>query len=137
MAKFTVAEGAAANSSSSTFCGFANGLTPVFSPYTAESGCKIPSGLAGQGYVVLTSSNATITDDTVLAGPAIVDFGSSIPTNGTATATGSGSGSTGSTNKTAAADTKSGGAASVVALGGSSKMAAVGAFVLGAVALVL
>ncbi|MCJ1464973.1 hypothetical protein MMC07_003588 [Pseudocyphellaria aurata] len=34
---------------------------------------KVPSGVAGQNYVVLTSCNKTVTDDTVVAGPAIVE----------------------------------------------------------------
>lgn len=37
--------------------------------YTLE----VPAGVAGQSYVVLTSSQANVTDDTVLAGPAIVE----------------------------------------------------------------
>ncbi|KAF1350374.1 hypothetical protein EJ07DRAFT_169309 [Lizonia empirigonia] len=34
----------------------------------------VPKGFAGQSYVVLTSCNTAATDDTILAGPAIVDI---------------------------------------------------------------
>ena len=34
---------------------------------------QVPSGIAGQSYVVLTGCNSTVTDDTVAAGPAIVE----------------------------------------------------------------
>lgn len=34
---------------------FANGLTSTFSAYSNSTGCKIPSGSFGQGYVVLSS----------------------------------------------------------------------------------
>lgn len=34
----------------------------------------VPKGFAGQSYVVLTSCNTTATDDTILAGPAIVEI---------------------------------------------------------------
>lgn len=36
----------------------------------------VPKGFAGQSYVVLTSCNTTATDDTILAGPAIVEISS-------------------------------------------------------------
>lgn len=49
---------------------------PIFVPATKTSGgftVAVPSGVAGQSYVVLTACNETVTDDTVAAGPAIVE----------------------------------------------------------------
>lgn len=43
--------------------------TPVDGGFTL----KVPSGIAGQNYIVLTRCNETVTDDTVVAGPAIVE----------------------------------------------------------------
>lgn len=34
---------------------------------------KVPFGIAGQNYAVLTRTNETVTDDTVVAGPAIIE----------------------------------------------------------------
>jgi hypothetical protein len=36
----------------------------------------VPKGFAGQSYVVLTSCNTAATDDTIIAGPAIVEISS-------------------------------------------------------------
>lgn len=50
---------------------------PTFVPATV-SGTKItttvPAGFHGQSYVVITKQNANVTDDTVVAGPAIVEI---------------------------------------------------------------
>lgn len=51
---------------------------PVFVPVTALAGgtqfsLSVPAGIKGQSYVVLNCGNATVTDDTVLAGPAVVE----------------------------------------------------------------
>lgn len=43
--------------------------TPVDGGFTVE----IPAGFAGQTYAVLTSCNDSVTDDTVAAGPAIIE----------------------------------------------------------------
>lgn len=43
--------------------------TPVEGGFTV----KVPVGIAGQSYIVLTRCNETVTDDTVVAGPAIVE----------------------------------------------------------------
>lgn len=49
---------------------------PIFVPATPVDGgfsTKVPAGVEGQSYVVLTSCNETVNDDTVAAGPAIVE----------------------------------------------------------------
>lgn len=49
---------------------------PVFAPLKqSDSGysLSVPPGIAGQSYVVLTSSGSNVTDDNVLAGPGIVE----------------------------------------------------------------
>ncbi|KAF1829317.1 hypothetical protein BDW02DRAFT_602646 [Decorospora gaudefroyi] len=49
---------------------------PVFVDVTKADGgfeVTVPEGIAGQSYVVLTSCNGTATDDTIVAGPAIVE----------------------------------------------------------------
>jgi len=49
---------------------------PTFVEATPVQGgfsVKIPEGFAGQSYVVLTGCNDTVTDDTVAAGPAIIE----------------------------------------------------------------
>jgi hypothetical protein len=43
--------------------------TPVDGGYTVV----VPKGIAGQSYVVLTSCNTAVTDDTTIAGPAVVE----------------------------------------------------------------
>jgi hypothetical protein len=52
---------------------------PTFVEATAVNGgyqVVVPKGFAGQSYVVLTSCNTAATDDTILAGPAIVEISS-------------------------------------------------------------
>ncbi|KAI9817451.1 MAG: hypothetical protein M1827_001061 [Pycnora praestabilis] len=49
---------------------------PIFVDATPVSGgfsLQVPVGVNGQSYVVLTGCNDTVTDDTVVAGPAIVE----------------------------------------------------------------
>ncbi len=49
---------------------------PTFVKATAVQGgytAQVPSGFAGQRYVILTCSDDTVTDDNVAAGPAIVE----------------------------------------------------------------
>lgn len=41
---------------------------------TAGFEVMVPEGVAGQSYVVLTSSNESVSDDTTLAGPAIIEI---------------------------------------------------------------
>ena len=43
--------------------------TPVDGGFSVE----IPEGFKGQSYVVLTSCKESVTDDTVAAGPAIIE----------------------------------------------------------------
>ncbi|KAJ5132686.1 hypothetical protein N7448_006844 [Penicillium atrosanguineum] len=50
---------------------------PVFTPVTSDGSGKftvtVPAGVSGQSYVVLTKGNSTVTDDTIVAGPAILE----------------------------------------------------------------
>lgn len=52
---------------------------PVWAPLSSEGEGKftvtIPKGVAGQSYVVLTKGNTKATDDTIVAGPAIIEIG--------------------------------------------------------------
>ncbi|KAJ5155896.1 hypothetical protein N7492_008699 [Penicillium capsulatum] len=52
---------------------------PVWAPVSSDGEGKftvtIPKGVAGQSYVVLTKGNTKATDDTIVAGPAIVEVG--------------------------------------------------------------
>ena len=55
---------------------FLNVTGPTFVPATAVAGgysVTVPPGAAGQAYVVLTGCNESVTDDTIVAGPAIVE----------------------------------------------------------------
>ncbi|KAL8293739.1 hypothetical protein RQP46_000440 [Phenoliferia psychrophenolica] len=54
------------------FAVFLSGLTQTVVPYPASGVVTIPKGLFGQIYVVITSANATVTDDITVAGPAVV-----------------------------------------------------------------
>lgn len=50
--------------------------TPVDGGFSVD----IPKGFAGQTYVVLTSCDESVTDDTVAAGPAVIEVRCSYPT---------------------------------------------------------
>ncbi|KAI9818742.1 MAG: hypothetical protein M1826_001330 [Phylliscum demangeonii] len=60
------------------FAAFFSGLTPSIVPVTVQGSDykveRIPDGVAGQAYVVLTKDNATATDETILAGPAVLEI---------------------------------------------------------------
>lgn len=62
---------------SDIFAAFVTVTGPVFTPLMSNGGGKftvtVPSGVAGQSYVVLTKGNTTVTDDTIIAGPAILE----------------------------------------------------------------
>jgi len=52
---------------------------PIFVDVTVVDGgfeVMVPEGIAGQSYVVLTSCESSATDDTIVAGPAIVEISS-------------------------------------------------------------
>ena len=65
----------------------ADGVSPIFAAFITVAGpvvvstkavdggfeLVIPAGISGQAYVVLTGCNGTVTDDTVAAGPAIIE----------------------------------------------------------------
>lgn len=58
----------------STFCAFTSGEAGTqFAPFVSGS-CVVPQGMGGEVYVVLTSSGTTMTDDVVLAGPAVLSL---------------------------------------------------------------
>jgi len=55
-----------------TFCSFTAGeVGTLFTPFSKGS-CTVPPGLGGEVYVTITSSNTALTDDKILAGPAVL-----------------------------------------------------------------
>ena len=55
---------------------FVTATGPIFVNATPVDGgftVKVPRGIAGQNYIVLTKCNETVADDTVVAGPVIVE----------------------------------------------------------------
>ncbi|KAL5349601.1 hypothetical protein ACLOAV_005896 [Pseudogymnoascus australis] len=46
----------------------------VATPVTGGFSVTIPEGFNGQSYVVLTGSNGTVSDDTIVAGPAVIEI---------------------------------------------------------------
>ncbi|KAL8783427.1 MAG: hypothetical protein Q9213_004627 [Squamulea squamosa] len=73
----------AADGQSQIYAAFITVTGPVFTPATPIEGgftLTVPTapegsaGIGGQSYVVLTGCNTTVTDDTVAAGPAIVEI---------------------------------------------------------------
>lgn len=68
-----------ANGVSQLYGAFITVTGPIFVPATAVDGgfsVVVPKGVAGQTYVVLTGCNEAVNDDTVAAGPAIVEVAS-------------------------------------------------------------
>ena len=71
----------------------ASGDVPIYAAFIAVTGptfvqavpvnggfsVTIPKGFAGQTYVVLTGCNESVTDDTVAAGPALIEVNDSYP----------------------------------------------------------
>jgi hypothetical protein len=58
------------------YAAFISVTGPTFTVATPVSGgfsVTIPAGFYGQSYAVLTSCNETVTDDTIAAGPAIIE----------------------------------------------------------------
>ena len=62
---------------SDIFAAFVTVTGPIFTPVTSDGSGKftvtVPAGVSGQSYVVLTKGNSTVTDDTIVAGPAIIE----------------------------------------------------------------
>jgi hypothetical protein len=61
---------------SDIYAAFISVTGPTFVPATPVNGgfsVTIPAGFAGQSYVVLTGCKDAVTDDTVAAGPAIIE----------------------------------------------------------------
>jgi hypothetical protein len=58
------------------FAAFITVTGPIFSEITVVNGgfsAQVPQGVAGQSYMVITSSNQAVSDATVAAGPLIVE----------------------------------------------------------------
>lgn len=73
---YTAAQGGA----TPTSVAFTGTAGTVFAPITSSNMVMIPQGLQGTYYAVLTTASAgAVTDDTIQAGPAIVNFG--LPSN--------------------------------------------------------
>lgn len=68
---------AAADGSAPIYAAFLTVTGPIFVPATAVTGgfsLVVPQGINGQSYVVLTGCNEAVNDDTIAAGPAIVEI---------------------------------------------------------------
>jgi hypothetical protein len=68
-------------SNKALYCAWISVTGPTFVPAQISSSCesvtcKVPDGFHGQSYVVLTGGMDMVTDDTVIAGPAIVEISS-------------------------------------------------------------
>jgi hypothetical protein len=61
------------------FAAFRTGTATLFSPINDEGEVKVPEGLIGTVYILVTSENGKVTDETIVAGPAIARF--SYPSN--------------------------------------------------------
>ena len=64
------------SSSSKLYAAFITVLGPVFVEVKWVNDCwtvQVPAGTAGQSYLVLTKGNEVVTDETTVAGPAIVE----------------------------------------------------------------
>lgn len=73
---------AAVDGSSPLYAAFITITGPIFGPATPVAGgfsVVVPAGVNGQSYVVLVSCNDLVTDDTVVAGPAIVEITNPMP----------------------------------------------------------
>lgn len=68
---------APADGSAPIYAAFLTLTGPIFVPATAVNGgfsLVVPQGVNGQSYVVLTGCNEAVNDDTIAAGPAIVEI---------------------------------------------------------------
>lgn len=71
-----------ADNTSPIFGAFITVTGPIIVSTKAVDGgfqLEVPKGVNGQSYVVLTGCNGTVTDDTVAAGPAIVEISNPLP----------------------------------------------------------
>ncbi|KAJ5751912.1 ferritin-like domain-containing protein [Penicillium odoratum] len=96
----SLATGEGFTASGTVYAAFITVTGPVWASVTPSEGgytVTIPQGVEGQSYVVLTSSNDNVSDDDILAGPAILEIGAK---NGRLT-TGCTGGSNSTTSSTA------------------------------------
>lgn len=64
------------NDRAKLYAAFVSVTGPVFvdvTPVTDGFSVRVPTGVAGQSYIIFTKCNETVSDDTVVAGPAIVE----------------------------------------------------------------
>ena len=74
--KVSLATGEGFAATGTVYAAFITVTGPVWAPVTPSDGgysVTIPNGVEGQSYVVLTSSNDKISDDNIVAGPAILE----------------------------------------------------------------
>lgn len=74
--KVSLATGPGFTATEPIYAAFITVTGPVWVPVTPKDGgysVTIPTGIAGQSYLVLTSSKDKVSDDTVLAGPALIE----------------------------------------------------------------
>lgn len=89
---------------SSLFVAFLTGTSVEYVPYTVNQSIQIPPGVNSTGsiYAVVTISNTSATDETTVAGPAVLMFNAQYPANvvpGSSTGNGSGLSGTDGTGK--------------------------------------
>jgi rubrerythrin len=56
------------------YAAFFSGLTTEFAPLDSSMSATIPADLIGTVYVVISSNGTAVTDDSTIAGPAILEF---------------------------------------------------------------
>lgn len=89
-----------ATANATYYAAFLNGMSVAFAPYSVNQSLSIPGEVNSTGtvYVVITNSNNSATDDTTIAGPAVLQFNAQYPVNVVpGSSTGNGSGTTGGT----------------------------------------
>ncbi|RHZ55409.1 ferritin-like domain-containing protein [Aspergillus thermomutatus] len=134
LALSNVLEGSGFNPNNATdlYAAFITLTGPVWAPWKpTEDGqivVTVPEGVSGQSYLVITQGNQQATDDTILAGPAIVEVGTANATMGMGTSDMSSTASSSMTFTMASATTSS---TSALFTGGAGKMATSLGYVLG------
>ncbi|KAF9456181.1 ferritin-like domain-containing protein [Collybia nuda] len=79
----TSPDGTTPSTNGSLFAAFLSGFDAQFAPLGSDGNVTLPSNLTGQAYAFVTTSDTIITDDTIVAGPAVLFFNSSSQGNTT------------------------------------------------------
>lgn len=82
MVKLQTGKGYKSHSTSGIFAAFITVTGPVWAPLKPEGHGEyivtIPEGIMGQSYVVLTKGHKEVTDENIVAGPAIIEVNRAI-----------------------------------------------------------